>query len=167
VRRGRLACAAETEHAFVVAGDGEVELAAIGPFRHASETFIRAISRLRWSSQAVNRRVAAAVRQVRAVLALRPPDLCRQAAIARVASFTRTPPAIRTFARRFVMAAFAPSSSADELAHLMKPFADPHDLAAIKRVDVLQRREGAILSPLTYSANTRLDRALFGLTSSR
>jgi hypothetical protein len=153
---------AKTVSWFLAAAGDELILAELRPLRRPYESFDRAISHLRWSSQRLSRQVAAVRRQVRGVYALRPVDLCQEASIGRRSSFTRTPPRILSFVRRFAALTSDAIPTIDEMAGRMKRFADPGDLAAIDRVHSLQRRTDAFFSPLTVSGQDRLVRALVG-----
>jgi hypothetical protein len=147
---------------FAYAAQGELVLALIHPLRSPYLTFTRRIVHLRWSNPALNRETATAVRRVRALVALRTPDLCRQAALAQRANFNRTPPAIRAFVKRYVALTSAASPSTDDLLTLMKPLADRRDLDLLGRVRRLERRVSGIDSHLVSRAGPRLGDALFG-----
>jgi len=73
--------------AFSAEALGEFSLALIAPIRPAGQRAIRQIAPLRWTSAALNRQVAAFVRSGRALLALRPPDICAQAQAAAANGF--------------------------------------------------------------------------------
>jgi hypothetical protein len=151
-----------TSTAFMVVGFDEVAFAEFGATRGVEAGFDRATAHLRWSNQALNRRIATSRRRGLALRALRPPDICQQAAIAEASNFARTPPAIRSFVRRFEAAAADPSSRVEDEVRLMTPLAKPRDLPMIRRVLRLQRRLSAILTRLADRGVSRLGDALVG-----
>jgi hypothetical protein len=151
-----------TVRTFAYAAQGELVLALIHPLRSPYRTFTRRIVHLRWSNPALNLETATTLRRLRALLVLRIPDLCRQARFAQASNFSRTPPAIRAFVKRYVALTSAAAPSTDDLLTLMKPLADRRDLDLLGRVRRLERRVSGIDSHLVSRAGPRLGDALFG-----
>lgn len=151
----------QVENQFAIAAEAEVIFAEIHPLGSAYHSFSRAVAHLRWTNPDLGRRIAAAGRQGDAIAALRAPDLCRQASLARTSNFTRTPPGIRAFVRRFSAATSTESLTTAELEQLATPLAGPGDLELVKQVHQLQQRVNRIITGLAGRGLPALHLALF------
>jgi hypothetical protein len=140
---------------------GEFGLALIDPVRAAEKRALRAIAPLRWTSATVNRQVAAYAQELRATLALHPPDICAQAKAMASTGFAAIPPATTTFLRRARAATPDSALSAMELADKMKPLADPPARAAIGQLASLEGRVNRAIKHFVLPALGRLERVLF------
>jgi hypothetical protein len=134
----------------------------LGPFRPAVWAAVRAIAHLRWTSAALNRRVARYVRDGRIELGLRLPDLCQQVRTARRSDFTIVPVETRTFLRRLLSASPGSDTTVASLAQQMKPLANPQELADIAQLGRLETRVDRVASRFVLKALDRLSRALTG-----
>jgi hypothetical protein len=133
--------------ALLTEGSYELALAWVQPLRLTLEIGVAQVSRLHWTEPALNRAVKASVREARATLSLRPPDLCADARLARASGFEAIPRRTTTFLHDATLALPDSGPSAVALAKRMR-----HDLPA-SRSNALKHLE-------TISA--RLDRLTAG-----
>jgi len=75
----------------------ELGLSELQPVRPALWAFVARLSPLTWTSQALNRSVAALTHDFASMLEAHPPDLCGQARAARASGFTHVPSATGRF----------------------------------------------------------------------
>jgi hypothetical protein len=142
---------------------GELTVAETQPLRDVQKSALDEIASLRWTSEALNRRIAAFVRGSRAVLALRPPDLCVEAETAAKSNFMITPRATMTFNRRFFAATRESGSPAlGDLLLKMKAFASSDTRAAVQRLGRLENQLGRRFSAFALSAPGRMVGAFIG-----
>ena len=142
---------------------GEVTVAETQPLGDVEQSALDEIAPLRWTSGSLNRRIAAFVRDSRAVLALRPPDLCVDAETAAKSNFIIAPRATMTFNRRFLAATRESGAPAlGDLLLKMKAFASSDTLAAVQQLGRLQNQLGRRFSAFALSALGRIVRAFTG-----
>lgn len=83
---------------------GAMVLEAARPDRQAIETFVRAVSSLRWSNAGLTKAVHAYAGKLRTMLALSTPNLCRESRAWAADGFTTLPAPTTAFVSRFMPA---------------------------------------------------------------
>ncbi|HUA02919.1 MAG TPA: hypothetical protein VMB27_03380 [Solirubrobacteraceae bacterium] len=141
----------------------ELSLAALRPVKSAARIEIAHTAKLRWTNATLNKRFAAYIREGRALLALRAPDLCVQARAAAQSDFAAVPPRTKAFIARYRAAAPNSAPTLAGLAHWMKPFATPAERASIERLHALEAKFERVLSAkFLLGAFGRVEQALTG-----
>jgi len=117
-----------------------VVLAEVAPLRPATTKLTRTLGRLRWSVASINRAMAAFLRADRAILALKPPDLCGDARASAATAFTSVPRSAVTFLRS-ASVAFPDSPATDSgLLRTMNAFVTQDESSEIKELCALNVR---------------------------
>jgi len=145
-------------------GSSELALGWIRPLRPDVAAEARELQRLRWSRPAITHPVAAIARTDRAMLALKPPDICDQVRASAADGFKALPPATSRFLR-VAGVAFPDSDSLPstvELLSMMKSFFTPSERPAIKQLHNLERRLDRLNGLFLLHAWVRMAEALRG-----
>jgi hypothetical protein len=140
----------------------ELALAEVAPLRRVIAQSTRTLARLRWSVAGIDRAVRVLVRQTRATLALRPPDLCGDASASAATGFVSVPRSTVTFLRSSRVAFPHSGPTYSELVHKMRGFVAADEMSAIKRLHVFNARLNSLNSRFGPDAYVRMIDALAG-----
>jgi hypothetical protein len=140
----------------------ELVLADARPLRSSVRRSSATISRLRWSDKTLDTAVRDLVRESRATLSLRPPDLCQQAATASASGFETVPIQTRSFLHRAARAMPDSAPTLYGLARRMRRYLPAKNSEAFNHLRTVNTREGRLLSARLGPAVASVLRALLG-----
>ena len=137
-------------------------LAQIAPIRGVVTVSTRTLARLHWTAPPINRAVATFVRESRATLALRAPDLCEDARASAAAGFSSVPASTTAFLRSARVAVPDMAPTGGDLIRMMHAYLTPGDRRAIRQLDGLDARLNRLVGTFEPGAYVRMVDALAG-----
>lgn len=150
--------------AFTAEAGYALVLAQLNVLRPEYKRLIADLGPLHWTDQPLNRQVANNIRQYRAALNLRIPDLCGETKAAARSNFSVIPASTIRFLRRAKTAlpAAGTQPTFSDLVQRMKRYTTRSEAGAIRRLRNLEHRYAQLNSSFSSDAYLRIMKALSG-----